>query len=210
MTRSFIRPADGAILYRTCPMEPAQAQRFAKALTANKTRFIDVEIEDARTKTTKSFVTYRPLNPTRQGDLYQAQYDQRLHRAEEEGDNYIFWEDETERFWWCLNPLSGETYEVTAFGCTCPDYHYRCEKAGIHCKHQHAKQRQADKGMLLRYQDRVRLEAIAGGDEKRLMNLVQALVKRQMELAKVAGKVGLEVDRTARHARCTANINKDF
>lgn len=139
MSRTTINP-DGAIVYRTKTMELTRAAAFAQCIQANGTRFESVEIvESKHTKEESYFVTFRPVNTERQGDLYEAQWNVRKERAAEEGADYIFWKD-TDRpmVHWCFNPKSGETYEVTPFGCTCPDYYYRCSKAGLHCKHIHA------------------------------------------------------------------------
>lgn len=140
---------NGAIAYRTKPMELARAAAFAKCIEANAGRFTSVEISQARAKTEQYFVTFRPTSETRQGDLYQAEWDARQQRAQEEGAEYIFWRDtDNPGVDWVFNPKSGETYQVSTFGCTCPDYMFRCEKAGLLCKHQQARTIQADAGRL--------------------------------------------------------------
>ena len=138
---------DGAICYRSKTMTVERAAAFARCLAANAERFTSVEIVLARTKETAYFVQFRPVNPERQGDIYEQQWNVRAERAQQEGAEYIFWRDADKAgVTWCFNPQSGETYEVTPFSCTCPDYHYRCEKAGLHCKHQHALQMQREAG----------------------------------------------------------------
>lgn len=139
---------DGSIVYRTKLMPLTRAASFARCLDGN-TRFTSVMLEKpAKAKADKFFVTFRPANPERQTALYQTEWDKREARAENEGGDYIFWKDPDGRFWWVFNPLSGETYELTPFSCSCPDYQFRCNKAGLHCKHMHALQLQADAGTL--------------------------------------------------------------
>lgn len=149
MPHSFIG-SDGVIRYRSKTMPLSLAASFARCLQANETRFCDVEITPAqRTKEEKFFVQFRPVNPDRQGDLYEAQYNARADRAQAEGMDYIFWADpDAPNTHWVFNPLSGETYTLTPFSCSCPDYQFRCNAAGLKCKHQHALQVQADAGTL--------------------------------------------------------------
>lgn len=149
MPQEIIR-SDGAICYRTKPMEPGQAARFARCLLANRDRFCDVQQHDSsHTRTPKVFITFRPVNRERQGDMYLRQWDARKERAQDEGWDYIFWPDPDRRgLYWCFNPLSGETYEVTCFDCTCPDYRYRCSKAAIQCKHMQAWEMQSEAGRI--------------------------------------------------------------
>ena len=122
---------DGAICYRSKTMTVERAAAFARCLAANAERFTSVEIVLARTKETQYLVQFRPVDPERQGDIYEQQWNVRAERAQQEGAEYIFWRDADKAgVTWCFNPQSGETYEVTPFGCTCPDYHYRCRRPG--------------------------------------------------------------------------------
>lgn len=143
MPHSTIQPS-GAIVYRTVLMEMNRAAAFARCIGGN-THFRDVEISDPRGKRGKRFVSFRPTSSDRQGVMYQHQMDIRAARAANEGEDYIFWPDPDCRgSYWVFNPLSGETYQVTPFNCTCPDYEVRCRKAALHCKHMAALQLQAD------------------------------------------------------------------
>jgi hypothetical protein len=148
MSRTTIT-TDGTICFRTKNLPLSIAANFARCIEANKTRFCDVAITPAKTKEEKYFVQFRPVSADRQGAMYEAQYNARIERAQAEGMDYIFWQDpDFPNSHWCFNPTSGETYQVTPFSCTCADYTYRCDRAGLKCKHQQAFQLQADAGRL--------------------------------------------------------------
>ena len=143
---------DGVIRYRTRLFSDwEQADRFRRCLEANP-RFVDPTVcESGTSKTVKWFVTFRPGNRERQLDMYERQWDARRDRGWTEGLEYIFWQDpDHPGSWWCFNPRSGETYEVTIFSCTCPDYVYRCHLAALQCKHMQAWEAQSELGLLQR------------------------------------------------------------
>jgi len=147
MGRELIQP-DGSIVYRTKLFRNlALASAFARCVKANSTRFTDVFVnasDSPRTKGDAWYVTFRPVNRERHLDMLERQQDARKQRGYTEGLDYIFWPDPDKcGVWWCFNPLSGESYEVTSFECTCADFTYRCNKAGLNCKHQHALEAQA-------------------------------------------------------------------
>ena len=147
MARTTIT-TEGAIVYRSKNMPLSLASGFARCIEANASRFCDVAIVPSKAAE-KYFVQFRPVNRERQGDLYEAQYNARADRAQAEGSDYIFWPDaDNPGTDWCFNPLSGETYQVSLFDCTCADHVYRCAPAGLVCKHRHARQLQADAGTL--------------------------------------------------------------
>lgn len=150
MAHTTILP-DGTIVYRTALMERSRAFGFARCLNGNAGRFSDVEVlRSERAKgCTSWFVRFRPARRERQGLLLQREWDKRAARAEEEGGEYIFWPDpDSAGDYWCFNPKSGETYQVNCFRCTCPDFHYRCNRAGIQCKHQQAWELQSRAGRI--------------------------------------------------------------
>lgn len=149
MARTTIT-SEGAICFRSKIMPLSLASSFAKCIEANASRFTDVSITPAkRTKEEKYFVQFRPVSADRQGAMYEAEYSARAERAQSEGADYIFWPDaDNPGTDWCFNPISGETYQVSLFDCTCADHVYRCNKAGLVCKHRHARQMQADAGTL--------------------------------------------------------------
>jgi predicted nucleic acid-binding Zn finger protein len=126
--------------YRTKLMDRPTADRFAACLQANP-RFTDVAVcESGRTQNpeVRWFVAYAPASETRQAALASSEQHKRLQTSLEEGSSYVFCldQDGARPFFYCLNPRSGEVYEVTERTCTCPDFHYRCRHAGLHCKHQ--------------------------------------------------------------------------
>lgn len=153
MSREIITKS-GAIVYRTKLMSDAAAARFASCLRGNS-RFCDVETVESQTaKTPKSFVTFRPSSRERQGDMLVSQWNQRAERAATEGMCYIFVADSDHTGdYWCFNPISLETYQVSSFRCSCPDFVYRCDRAGIQCKHQQAWEMQSRAGTLHRHID---------------------------------------------------------
>jgi hypothetical protein len=148
MSREIITKS-GAVAYRTKLFrDDAQAARFARCLNANS-RFRDVAIVENVRAGSGSYITFRPVNEERQKDLYMNQHTARLIRGYEQMANYLFVQDSDQvGLWWCYNLVNEEVYQVTAFDCTCPDYQFRCRRAGLQCKHQHARQAQADNGLL--------------------------------------------------------------
>jgi hypothetical protein len=143
--------SDGTISYRTKLLRDLQfAARFARCLRANATRFCDVEIVPSlKAKGDAWYVSFRPINRERQIEMLERQADARRQRAAEEGLDYIFWADPDHTgSYWCFNPKSGETYEVSIFSCTCPDYEFRCKRAAIQCKHQQAWELQKSLGVF--------------------------------------------------------------
>lgn len=137
----------GAICYRTKPMPLSLASSFALMLQGNAERFCEVAItQSQRTKAESYFVQFRPVNPQRQGDLYEREFNARKERGETEGLDYIFWADpDNPAVTWCFNPASGETYQLGLCSCSCPDYQIRCERAGLLCKHLHSRSAQAER-----------------------------------------------------------------
>lgn len=149
MAHTTILP-DGTIVYRTALMERNRAFGFARCLAANAGRFCDVEVlQSARAKGAAAwFVRFRPARRERLSALLQAEWDKRAKKAAEEGGEYVFVRFAGESHTWCFNPISGETYQVTAFSCSCPDFQFRCSKAGIQCKHQQAWELQSRAGRI--------------------------------------------------------------
>jgi hypothetical protein len=141
------------LTYRTKLLAEDRARRFAACLTKNG-KFTEVEVEvSTRAKNwyQRHFVRFRPVNPERQQEMLDREQDSREARAATEGQDYTFvWDpDSIQPFAWCHNPKSGETYEVTVFDCTCPDFRYRCHGVGIRCKHMAALQEATERGEVL-------------------------------------------------------------
>lgn len=123
--------------FRTKLLTEERARRFAACLQANG-RFLDVKVEVSKRASSfyrRHFVSYAPASEERQRELLCRQQDSRQRRAETEGSDYLFVldRDSVQPFYWCYNPRSGETYEVTQFDCSCPDFRYR--GPGVRCKH---------------------------------------------------------------------------
>lgn len=132
-----ITPA--GITYRTKCLPQPQAERFARCVDANPL-FTDVSLNTStRAKGERChFVTFRPVNPDRQQDMAVRQQLSREERAMSEGSAYVWALDKDggRPFFWLMS-ASGEVYEVDLQGrsCSCPDFQYRCEGAGLECKH---------------------------------------------------------------------------
>lgn len=139
--------------HRTKCMEQERAERFARCLQANPL-FTAVEIaESARARSAaRYFVTYLPVNADRVADLVNAEQDKRLAKAATEGRDYLFVldTDSAQPFCWCCS-TSGETYEVTLFDCSCPDFQYRLKGCGIQCKHMAALSARINNGEIRRW-----------------------------------------------------------
>lgn len=122
--------------YRTRLMLHNQAERFARCLR-NNPAFGNAFVSESATATSdrRFFVAYHPANPKRLAELLDRQQAKREVKALTEGHGYLFVLDDTGAFHWCLS-TSGECYEVSEAGCSCPDAEYRCRAAGIQCKHQ--------------------------------------------------------------------------
>lgn len=147
MSRTTITTT-GQVVYRTKLMDLSRANSFARCISSN-TRFSDVLVERSeRAKSEKNcFVTFQPMSEERKDAIHQAQQDARTHRGETQ--EFIFWQDPDHiNSFWCFSVESGETYQVDLFSCTCPDYVYRCQCAGLTCKHMAAWSKQKREGLI--------------------------------------------------------------
>ena len=98
-------------------------------------------------KSPKWFVTFEPTAEARKDAIHACQQDARAQRAAEQ--EFIFWPDgDKVNVYWCFSVASGETYEVTLGDCSCPDYQFRCQNAGIQCKHMLAWSAQRAAGLI--------------------------------------------------------------
>jgi len=139
MSRSTILNS-GQVAFRTALLSQARAESFAAMLTANS-RFESVLVNRSeRAKCDKAFfVTFQPSSEARKDLIFMAQWDARKERGQGEGADYTFFADEDNKgCYWVYNPISQETYSTSIFSCSCPDYTYRCQRAGLQCKHQAA------------------------------------------------------------------------
>lgn len=116
-------------------MDPSQAERFARCLTANPA-FTAVAVETSPRNQAKRFVAYVPTNPQRRAEMLTREQDKRQAKAETEGRDYVFAKDpdSVQPFCWVLS-TSGEVYETTLFDCSCPDFRFRLQGTGVCCKH---------------------------------------------------------------------------
>ena len=122
------------ITYRTKLMTKEQADRFARCLSGNRA-FTQVQVTEPPRSPGKFFVSFLPASEQRQAAMKAREQDKREALAGSEGRDYLFVLDDSRRFFWCQS-TSGEVYETTERGCSCPDFHYRCQRAGVRCKHQ--------------------------------------------------------------------------
>lgn len=129
----------GGIVYRTRLMGIRHAEAFAAALRAN-TRFTNVQLVTSLRATTelRYYVEFQPASNDRQADALAREFHKRAGKAATEGAGYIVVADpDTPAGYWLLS-ISGETYQLsTARGgsCSCPDYCFRAQRAGLPCKH---------------------------------------------------------------------------
>src|SRR5689334_1775846 len=108
--------------FRTKPLSREQAERFARCLQANS-RFTEVNVNASRSPG-KFTVHYQPASDQRYRELLAGERAEREVKAVTEGSEYVFVLDKDggRAFFHCLNPKSGEVYETTEHGCSCPDY----------------------------------------------------------------------------------------
>jgi predicted nucleic acid-binding Zn finger protein len=130
-------------------MDLAQARSFARCLDCNTGRFQNVEIHRSeRSRDEKFFITFQPVSASRLDALHSRQQEARQLRAEQQ--EFIFWQDpDCKHVYWCFSVASGETYQVTIGDCSCPDYKFRCQIAGIQCKHMLAWSRQRRENAII-------------------------------------------------------------
>lgn len=159
MPRQFIDVRTGDVFFRTRLLPLSLAERFARCLAANATRFINVDVihSDQAKGARMFFVRYSPVNPDRQADAITREQAKRTARALADGDAYQWFLDVDGRrpFYYCLS-TSGEVYEVDAGSCNCPDYEFRCSRmahTGLRCKHIEALLLAYEQGRLTRLQD---------------------------------------------------------
>jgi hypothetical protein len=141
---------NGSIVYRTQLFSIfSQALSFTKCLAANE-RFSDVTLHRSETaKTPKWFVTFQPANPLKRGDLYLAEWNKNEKKADEQGGDFVFWQDpDNDHRSWVFNPISGATYEMTDGCCSCPHKVNRLTNAALHCKHEIERDRRFQAGTL--------------------------------------------------------------
>src|SRR5579862_1312096 len=120
MPRTFFA-SDGSLYYRTRLLPYDQAERFARLLKGNATRFVAVDVltSDKAKGDKIFFVSFQPRNPDRVLDMADRQQESRRRRADDEGADYLFMLDCDGRIpqYWVFNPHSGETYQLDSSRC---------------------------------------------------------------------------------------------
>src|SRR5262245_56314459 len=124
----------GRLSFRTRCLTLVRAAAFAKCLGGNP-RFEAVEIiESKRAKgEARWIVRYLPTSAERVQAMRDRQQEPRTLRGQSE--EFTFCADPDAPFYHVLSHRSGEVYEVSAHGCSCPDAHYRLTGTGLRCKH---------------------------------------------------------------------------
>ncbi len=110
-------------------MTEKRAQSFCKCVSANS-RFTAAEVCG---QNGKFFVYYEPTNPKRREFLFQKAQADRIERAKSQKDQYDF--NFIGHAWIVVKKKTQEQYEVSEYGCSCPDFQNRGKDLGIHCKH---------------------------------------------------------------------------
>jgi hypothetical protein len=147
---------DGRIFYRTKLMSADRALSFVSCLSKNSA-FAQVEaVWGTNCKPGQMFVQFRPASVEAQTRQFATEQNKRVARAATEGTGYVFVASEPgfnprngkAGYYYCLS-TSGEVYEVNHVGCTCPDYRFRCDNAGLLCKHQIACRNAINEGRIM-------------------------------------------------------------
>lgn len=132
---SFIEA--GMISFRTRCMDLEHAARFARCLSANETRFRDVEIRESKRAKGEArwFVCFLPLKAERVEKMLDAQQSAREERAATQTFTVVA--DPDFDYLHVYSHSSQETYEVSiqVATCSCPDHTYRLAGTGVLCKH---------------------------------------------------------------------------
>lgn len=128
--------AHGEVLFKTKLMDREPAFRFARCLQGNS-QYTEVLVSESG-HSGRFYVTYRPVSGSRAQAMVTREQAKQDRRGDEQQDNYLVCADESGRFHWVANLLSGEVYECTVgHHCTCPHSHYRLQRPGLDllCKH---------------------------------------------------------------------------
>jgi predicted nucleic acid-binding Zn finger protein len=81
-------------------------------------------------------VQFQPENPEQQAAMSERQQDARAQRAADQEFDFVLNKDSGRPFCWCHSLSTGEVYETAERSCSCPDWIFRGQRAGIRCKHQ--------------------------------------------------------------------------
>jgi hypothetical protein len=138
-------------------MTEARVQR-AFAMYAANPRFTDVNMIASPVSPGNGYVTFRPANPERAAALRDEFQTERQRRAEDAVHGALPYEwDETgdsDGAEVCWSPrvdkstgeVTYEPYIVSPHECECADWHFRCRRLGVSCKHQLAQKLRRERG----------------------------------------------------------------
>lgn len=115
--------------YMTKIMSEKRANSFCKCVAANS-RFKNATVSE---KKGGFFVVYEPASEARKAFLLQKQRDARKERAAEQKRNYSL--SFVGYAWMILKNGAKAGYEVSEYGCSCPDFQNRGKEQGFACKH---------------------------------------------------------------------------
>lgn len=150
MAQALIRREAG---FRTKPLTLNRAAAFARCLGARPERFAGVEIHRSRRVAADSpkcwYVVYFAASAAREQQLLAAQQGRRAAKALDEGRDYVFVRDESDRFYWCQS-TSGEVWTCTLEGCDCPDKTFNLPPELL-CKHSLALADHIERGEVLEF-----------------------------------------------------------
>ena len=147
----------GALSYRTVLMTEARVIR-AYAMYAANARFRDVNMICSPTSPGNGYVTFRPANPNCEAAMLNQFQTDRERRATDALDADLTYEwdttGENDGSEVCFSPrldkktgeVTYEPYIVSPTECDCPDWHYRCRRLNVECKHQIAQRLRREKG----------------------------------------------------------------
>jgi hypothetical protein len=140
--------SNGKIYKRSTLMTEAQAKGFCRCIAANTERYMAVEAVRAPGTDNRWYVRWMPSSSTVRSTMRDYVQQQRSNRAASQAQGMVWFPTETEGWYWCTREREdGEVSQVhPRRGCDCADYIYRCEPAGLRCKHQLALETHLEEG----------------------------------------------------------------
>lgn len=134
--------ADGTLTRRTRLLDWNSCLSYARMIAGNTARFRSVQ--SYRYDDNRGYVCYQVCNAALDIEAVEQLQLQRVRSAEREGPSMVFLGPELglrAGLYMCCNfycePAEQHIYEVDSIHleCTCPDFHLRCRRLGICCKH---------------------------------------------------------------------------
>jgi hypothetical protein len=135
---------DGQTHKRSVLMLQSRALAFAKCQQANRNILRAEAVRSNRALGPECwYVQWIPANPDRADEMTESLQLDRVRRAEDEADAMSFVPmSDRPGLYYCVHDKGegkdASVYEVDSLHreCTCPDFQFRCLKAGMSCKHQ--------------------------------------------------------------------------